>query len=123
MILQQRLRDACEKFQSARFRNKYSGRGMNGQQCIGIVGTHTECTAIIAEVISESRNKLMTVQLGSSAAEQTQLFHQIVNTLLNYRQDDMGLDVILYWPIMHPIPEPTEEDLDEWAGQVARGHK
>jgi len=123
MNLQQKLKDACAYHENARFRNNYSGRAMYGKRCVGIVGSYGECMAVIAKVIIDSRAELSRVQMGSSEEECTRLFTEAVYTLLNYTQDNMGLDIILYWPSLGPVPEPTSEELDQWAGEVARGHK
>ncbi len=67
-------------------REKYSGRGMYGRECPGITGSMEGCMAVISEVIK-------------AAHMQGDLeFEDIVDTLLDFKQDSMGRDIILYWP-------------------------
>ena len=54
LSVQEALRKACEDVGDSdivSFRNTYSGRGMYGRQCVGIVGTMAECQLVIAQVV------------------------------------------------------------------------
>lgn len=110
MHLQQIIKDAVDNLNSysdepdVRFRNDYSGRGMYGRQCVGIVGTESECMRVIGQVIKQARIKLMVPQMGSSELEGHQLFEEVVDTMLDFSQDTMSLrSVIMYWPELIPI--------------------
>ncbi len=98
--LQNALQLLCEQVDDeVSFRNDYSGRGMYGKSCVGITGSKSGCMQIIAEVIKASVNDTeMTVE-------------EVVDMLLNFEQDSMGLDVILYWPDLEPL-EADSEDID-----------
>ena len=87
-----------------RFRNDYSGRGMYGKTCVGITGPRYDCQSMIAEAISSAIIDWQMVPLGSSREETDLFYRELVNTLNSYRTDSMGLDVILYWPELPPIP-------------------
>ena len=114
---QQLLKDACERSEDSEydvsFRNDYSGRGMYGRNCVGIVGSESSCLKVIAEVIKGAREELKKVQLGSSEHEGDMLFGQVVDTLLNYDRDSMGRSVILYWPQLESIEDEDFDGEDE----------
>lgn len=80
------------------FRNNYSGRGMYGRSCVGITGSKEDCQALIAEVIKEARYREDSLDFG-----------ELVDAVLDYSQDSMGLDVIIYWPHIKPIEEREPE--------------
>lgn len=95
ITLQQQLRDAVENMgwpdDDVSFRNSYSGRGMYGRECVGIVGSFESCMAVIGEVIKENKE-----EPG---------FDEMVDQLLDFSQDSMGMDVILYWPELAALEE------------------
>lgn len=106
--LQHQLRDACKTYPEfdVQFREDYSGRGMYGRRCVGIVGRPTECRAILARVICDLREDLKTVQMGSSEEESDRVFQEAVDTLLDYATDSMGMGgQIFYWSELEPWPE------------------
>lgn len=74
------------------FRNNYSGRGMYGRECVGIVGSEDDCKALMAEVIKEAHARGDEVE-----------FDDVVDMMFDYSQDSMGLDVIIYWPHISPL--------------------
>jgi hypothetical protein len=68
-------------------RSDYSGRFMFGALCYGI-----ECTKYeMPDVISAARRR----KVGAE------------------RTDNMGLDMIVYWPSVEGVPEPYVEELEE----------
>ncbi len=87
-----RIRDAVDKVQKddidARYRADYSGRGMYSKSCSAIVGRKTDCRAVIAEAIIQ----------GHADNMQEADFSDFVEVLLNYETDNMGHDVVLFWP-------------------------
>jgi hypothetical protein len=111
MILQQLVRDACEQSGDVNFRNDYSGRFMYGKRCIAITSNRNDCMLVIAGAITGLREKLMTVQMGSNAEEQYKVFDEGVRTLLDFKEDSMGLDVVLYWPTLGSLDDHEEEIL------------
>ena len=62
----------------ADLRRNYSGRGMFGKECIGIVGPLASLVHVVMHV---------TLEDPALALE-----------LLNISHDSMGLDMIFYWP-------------------------
>lgn len=88
----------------------YSGRFMYGKNCVALTGSLSNCMQIIAAVIVELREKLKTVQLGSSEEYQDRYFSEAVNTLMGFETDSMGRsDVVVYWPRVEWI-EPAEDE-------------
>jgi rubredoxin len=99
------LRDMIEQIgggddPDVQIRNSYSGRGMYGRACPGITGSHKGCMEVIAEVIKEAHRDVV-YDVGSGPD-----FERLVDALLNYSTDSMGLDIILYWPRLEAFPEP-----------------
>ena len=84
------------------FRSSYSGRGMYGSKCVGIVGDRDVCMQLIGEVI---------VELESLSLDN---FPDYVSALMEFSSDSMGRsDSIIYWTAI-PTDDLTEqEDADE----------
>lgn len=70
--------------------SRYSGRGMYGAKCPGITGTEEMCKAIISEFVKQAA--------AETNARDDISFSELVDQVLNYSQDSMGLRVIFYWP-------------------------
>lgn len=87
-LIEQTLKDSSY----VRFRSSYSGRGMYGESCIGIVGTENDCREALCELIQE-------VHDISVHADDTH-FRESINILMSYHKDTMGYDVIFYWPTL-----------------------
>lgn len=114
--LQELLKEACEAAGEdfASFRNDYSGRGMYGSKCVGIVGSTVACRLIIAEVIKEMGENLSGIAQCAThdvLCDAEKDFAEGVDTLLGFSDDSMGMGgVILYWPGLEPISEDEPED-------------
>ena len=67
----------------------YSGRFMYGKTCLGIVGSLNDCNAFIAECIAEAM-----ITAGEDGRNKRELKRLLSHT----SSDNMGLDMILYWP-------------------------
>jgi len=72
-----------------RLYKNYSGRCMFGNTCIGIVGSQADCNAFIIECAMEA---------AWTAREDNFDPFDIKRILSNYRVDNMGLEMIFYWP-------------------------
>jgi hypothetical protein len=120
--VQEYLREACEEMGNddfASFRNDYSGRGMHGRQCVGIVGTMAECQLIMAQAIKNMSMALSAVAMESinpdysatedDLADTENYFDMCINQLMNFSMDNMGRGTILYWPELEPIFEENQE--------------
>jgi len=122
LSVQEALRKACEDVGDSdivSFRNTYSGRGMYGRQCVGIVGTMAECQLVIAQVVKNlsmalSRVAKESVDPDYSATEDNLAdtendFDKAITDLMSFSQDNMGMDMVMYWPGLEPIFEENQE--------------
>lgn len=111
MKLQDQLKDACEADGEVSFRNDYNGRGMYGRTCVGIVGTKSRCLFLIGEVIGEIFFEAIRPIDSDERHDLAQEAKQSVETLLDFSQDSMGYDVILYWETLPGLTEsPSGEE-------------
>lgn len=81
------LSEAIERFceeNDYSFREDYSGRGMFGDQCVGIVVGALESYKVVAELVQE-----LIIYYD---------FDDPAHSLGNIRSDSMGLDMIIYFP-------------------------
>lgn len=111
--LQIRIRDAVEAagLEGVSFRNDYSGRGMWGRKCIGVTGSHAEIAEIIGEVACQIVDQAFEeaidceqdeVSIRKAYDARGELQTQI-SQLHKQQSDNMGLDVIIYWPSLAPL--------------------
>lgn len=88
------------------FRPSYSGRGMYGRKCVGVSGSMGEIMQLIAHVIQEAHEaEVDAVRMDNEALEiETHNFAQdAVTNLLDFSQDSMGNEVIIYWPQLESV--------------------
>ena len=124
-VLAQRIKDACESSGEVSFRNDYSGRGMYGRQCVGIVSTTRECNKVIAAVINALMSSVSARALEGDSYKLTdaeQEFEQSVELLLDNQQDSMGYGVIIYWESLAPLEEEEELDSDGQPDEAQEWH-
>lgn len=116
--LQERIKDAAEN-SNVSFRNSYSGRGMYGKSCVGIVSSHDACMSIISQIIREDADELIDSAFDAENDDRAIInimrheWHENVYTLLRFSTDSMGHDVIFYWPELESIDETEYEVEDE----------
>ena len=107
LSIQALIMDACRDHGDVSFRNDYSGRGMYGRTCIGIVGTRANCQVVIYEVMRELIDRLYDVAVDGDEQEASNLrdeVHECTEQLIKQsREDSMGLDLIVYWPNIEPL--------------------
>ncbi len=112
MILQQLIQGVCPDTVALHY--NYSGRGMFGKTCVAISATRAECMHVIGCVISDLREKLKEVPDGSTEEELDSIFDEAVNHLMMFKEDSMGLDVVIYWPHIKPMPTSEDEFIARW---------
>lgn len=84
----------------------YSGRGMFGEECLGIVGSNA------SKIIYKIMNAIID-NYSDSEGEQLELFKELTKILsYGYEQDSMGLNIIVYFPDVEIDEEKKEEILD-----------
>jgi len=95
------IRDAAEDMgDEVRFRDSYSGRGMYGRECVGVVGSEDSCMALVGEVIKRMHYE------ANPAVD----FSQAVDLIMNISRDSMGRSMILYWPQLAPVEDREADD-------------
>lgn len=94
--LENALSNAGVEIDFSAVRIDYSGRGMMGDRCVGIVGSPQECTlfavALAAEIIIDAQGE----STNSVSAAVSDVLRQVA--AMNPAVDSMGLDQIMYWP-------------------------
>jgi len=100
ITLQQRLRAACIDSGVVSYFDDYCGRCMYGRRCVGISGLRKDCMKVISEVMQDIA--VDAPDPGMSCVGES------FNTLLDFDMDNMGRDMILYWPSL--ASEVTEHD-------------
>lgn len=85
----------------------YSGRGMFGGECLGIVGPDT--TTVIYEIMDAIMSEYC-----DEKDTQLELFHELAE-MLSYgsEQDSMGQQCIVYFPYVEIDEEKKEEILNK----------
>ena len=85
----------------------YSGRGMFGEKCLGIVGSDT--TTVIYKIMEAIMNEYC-----DEKETQLELFHELAEMLSDgSKQDSMGLQHIIYFPSVEIDEEKKEEILNK----------
>jgi hypothetical protein len=80
----------------------YSGRFMYGAQCIGVTVPHKDVlalgTKIAAQAAASASENLVDEAEGFAIV--TEALDAVKDIMSEARQDEMGLDAIVYWPDM-----------------------
>jgi len=93
----------CEVIELAGYTTRsYSGRGMNGRQCLGVVIEHSDPSKVLTDIILDR------CQFNGHEAEQLEMIQWLCENLDDMRSDSMGHDMIVYWPSIRW--EETEDD-------------
>lgn len=104
MTLKEILKDNCEV-------RSYSGRGMFGKQCIGV---ETNSVAVIlqelAVVIMEEVAQVVSDNHGCDDEPVHEEDRDLMRSLFDYRTDNMGLGMIVYWPRIEYVETNVEND-------------
>lgn len=79
------------------FRNNYSGRGMFGNRCVGVVGDRSDLMSLLA-----------TLGYGGRLTDEQSRW-----VVQNAHFDGMGRNDIMYWEDLPPIADMPEH-IDEW---------
>jgi hypothetical protein len=101
--LQQRLRAACIDSGEVSYYSDYSGRSMYGRNCVGISGLRKDCMKVISEVMQDIA--------AANGAHGVLQVGEWFDTLLDFDMDNMGRDMILYWPnLTSEVAEHDDKD-------------
>ena len=104
LTLQQRLNTACQEHGEVEFYNGYSGRSMYGKACVGISGSRRDCMRVISAVMQDIA--------AANGAHGVMQVEEWFDTLLGFDMDNLGRDMILYWPQLREIETPVADDTD-----------
>ena len=89
-------------------RPDYSGRGMYGHTCFGIVGSARDLARFLIE-LSDIIDGLNSYE----GDEHGQFVDTDMEPWYDVHQDSMGWDTIYYWPSIRVVdPEDTDKDAD-----------
>lgn len=109
MNIQERIKQACDEIGDVEYQ-RYSGRGMYGDQCVGIVGSWRNCMNVIGFVIKAHNDELFGAEDDVSFEE----FNTNVDMLMDFRSDQMGRsDVVVYWPDIEYVKLSSDDGDDE----------
>lgn len=118
MNIQELLQEACDE-NDVELRS-YSGRGMYGDTCIGIVGDQRSCFRAISDAIRTAVGNVVDNALDMTDDASEEEFRQVrkeqeevdnlIRSLLNYRMDNMGLDIVVYWEDLEYTSQGEEEE-------------
>jgi hypothetical protein len=78
---------------------RYSGRGMYGKQCVGIVGGSAQFVAFMYLVVPKIDPRFNVQNLEQGDVTEFEL--EFSDEWLNMKTDSMGRDTIYYWPNVH----------------------
>jgi hypothetical protein len=128
--IQKQLQAACEDSGEVQFRNDYSGRMMYGRKCVGITGSWKNCQSVIAHVIGAMTADVFDVTMDGDEMEADDLHNTVqtnIEELMSFSFDQMGHDVIIYWPDLESLSDeelsegdslPTDQWIDEQSEQT-----
>lgn len=100
-------------------RKAYSGRGMYGSTCVGIVCSNaTVAQQVISSIIADMFSEMHSATIDAESEEEMRESYSMLNeattcssALLEYSWDSMGRAVIIYWP--HIVAEDDEQDQED----------
>lgn len=99
-----KTRDLTDAIDGAGYQPRsYSGRGMFGRKCVGVV---TEQGMSPFKIAADIALHLVSSSGSHSSAEEK--LHEL--TELNVKQDSMGLDTIIYFPDVQWEDSQTEDE-------------
>lgn len=108
------LRKVVSNQDDISYRSDYSGRGMYGKRCIGLDGDRNAINALLAEV-----GKALLEHVFDARDDEDKVYdahieaQDVMDALFSYRQDSMGLGIIVYWPDNKDIDENGNVYVDE----------
>lgn len=90
--IKEALKSQCLSSGEVWYKSDYSGRGMFGKTCHGIIGPLGDVKGVISETIKELRHTL-----GDEEYAHADFFGEAIDILMRWEPDNMGHDVIYYW--------------------------
>lgn len=118
MNLQERIKNTCQALGTVKYRS-YSGRGMYGKQCVGIVGDWKDCQCLMQVVIGDQAQEVFdtardaTDESMDAAFDEHDDLQQTIAMIFDFRSDDMGLQSVVYWPNLEYNGDTMNDEEDE----------
>lgn len=101
----------------------YSGRGMYGRACTGIIGHRSTIFKAIGEFIAAAHKDVLSdladvceddeAGLAAVSARSDEFMEFSSNLLAGFQQDNMGFDTVVYWPDWEYKEEPVDESPED----------
>lgn len=118
--LQELLQEFADQKSDGLEVREYCGRGMYGKLCLAITGNIHTCRRAVAYAISALHQDLIAQyeeeveRFDRNASDMPAFepeidFEAFVQKVLDFRQDQMGHDVVFYWQDMEYV-ESSDED-------------
>lgn len=98
--IKQELTEILSKNENAR---SYSGRGMYGEKCVGIVGS--SFSEIFSNVVDDI--------FYSADDSENNRTHELMQLVMRFKHDSMGKDMIVYWEQLGRADESDSNDEGE----------
>ena len=112
------LKDAADDADGrTRFRPDYSGRGMCGRTCVGVVGSFGACMETIGAVIKDLKQEVFDAAIGDLPTHPEEAYKlneeasKAIDQLLDVQWDSMGFDVVVYFEQIR-VTEDEDGDSD-----------
>jgi hypothetical protein len=125
LMFQEALTEFTERECDSVHVRDYSGRAMYGRKCLAVTGSHSDCMKAIAYAINAVHDTIVEWELQQQLAdadphEESEHaiadpdidFADFVQTAMDFRQDSMGLDVVIYWERTEYVDNESDEDDD-----------
>ena len=100
--------EAGIEVESGSIRLGYSGRGMYGTECLGLVMSANDFPSFNQDLVEILINRIATTE----DLELLDLFKSVKTAMRSYSSDSMGLDQIQYYPDIK-IPDGVRSELVE----------
>lgn len=113
--------------------SRYSGRAMFSRECLSLQGSLLDIRLTIAHALNDLHDTIVQYEIEQATNEDEidddlapniPSFDHVCSTLLNYRQDQLGLGIVVYWPDVKYGPgddDGEDEDGTEEEGIEAVG--
>lgn len=109
-IIKQLVDQANQNGVEVELRNQYSGCGMYGGECVGIVCDDIMDVMVdLPIVFAEEFKKTQYTNVGTAIDDFAQQLSELQYELSDYCQDNMGLSKVYYWKNIESEEEIEEE--------------
>lgn len=77
-------KSTCDSLYDAKVRS-YSGRGMHGKECVGLVSNDDGFQSVVAEMVRTGVDEDFDME-------------EVADVISSARTDSMGIGIVIYWP-------------------------